>query len=159
MAQYYVNGSAAVKYEEEALEREEALQQPQRQLTVLPGSRPRTLRQEQTQAALSPLAVTGIKCAVAFVAVVAVAAIVRIALIAVAFGFASSNATLETELDEARSLGSELEVQQSVYGSADRITSLATDVYGMVPADSVAVIDLSAAAVDAAPADDGAQIG
>ncbi len=142
--QYYVEGSAAVEFDLEPVEREEALQQPSRQLTVLPGSRGRIGRQEQTQTVLSPIAVTGIKCAVAFAAVLAVAALARILLIALAFGFASDNATLYDQLEEARSLGSELEVQQAVYSNADRITSLATDVYGMVSAESVTVIDLSA---------------
>ncbi len=149
---HYVNGSAAVdlNYGQEAFEYEEALQQPSRRLTVVPGSRPQGA--QEGQKVLSPIVVTAIKCAVAFAAVVAVAAVARILLMAIAFGFASQNAQLTTQLDEARSLGSELEVQQSVYGNADRILALATDVYGMVPASGTDVIDLSgtAASADAA---------
>lgn len=151
---HYENGNAAVdlNYGQEAFEYEEALQQPSRRLTVVPGSRPRGAQEEQK--VLSPIVVTAIKCAVAFAAVVAVVAVARILLMAVAFGFASDNSRLSTQLDEARSLGSELEVQQSVYGNSDRILALATDVYGMVPASSADVIDLSGAS---ASSSDGAQ--
>lgn len=154
MAQY-VNGSAAVQLGQEEFEQNVAVQQPGRNLTVLPGSRPQHSRHEQNQTALSPIAVTAIKCAVAFAAIVAVVAIARILLISAAFGYASQNAAMLTQLDEARSEASELEVQQSVYGSADRITSLATEVYGMVPIESVEVLELSPAAAGAAG--DGAQ--
>ena len=61
-----------------------------------------------------------------------------------AFGFAYQNASLNSQLEEARSLGAELEVKQSVFGSAERIESIATDVYGMVPVSDVAVLDLAA---------------
>ncbi len=141
----YVNGSAAVEIGAEEVEREQELEltQPDQRFTVLPGSRPQRGQQEQSQRVLSPLVVTAIKCAVAFVAVLFVVGLLRIAVISVAFGYASSNNALYNELDEARSEGSELEVQQAIYGSSDRITSLATDVYGMTAADGVAILDLT----------------
>lgn len=139
MAQY-VNGSAAVQLGQEEFEREE-LQQPGRRLTVLPGSRPQ--HREQTQTLLAPIAITALKCVGALAATVAAAAVVRTLLIASAFGFSASNTDLRAQLEDARSAGSELEVQQSVFGNPDRITSLATDVYGMVPVEDVTVIDVS----------------
>lgn len=141
MAQY-VNGSAAVQLGQEEFEREE-LQQPGRRLTVLPGSRPQHREQTQTQTLLAPIAITALKCVGALAATVAAAAVVRTLLIASAFGFSASNTDLRAQLEDARSAGSELEVQQSVFGNPDRITSLATDVYGMVPVEDVTVIDVS----------------
>ena len=137
----YVNGNVAYQLGAEELEREDLLQQPGRRLTVLPGSRPR--QHAQTQTAVHPIVVTALKCATAFAVVIAAVALVRILLIASAFTVASQNSQLTAQLDAARSAGSELEVQVAVYGSKERVTSLATEVYGMVPADNVAVIDLS----------------
>lgn len=134
----YTNGSAAIQIEQEAYEA------PSHLRVVTSEPRTRSHARPQAQATLSPMAVTAIKCAVAFVAVALVAAFVRVAIMASAFGFAAQNAAIESQLSEARSQGAELEVQQSVYGSSDRIKAIATDVYGMVPADSVAVLDLSA---------------
>lgn len=141
MAQY-VNGNVAYQLGAEELEREDVLQQPGRRLTVLPGSR--SQHHVRTQTAISPVVVTALKCATAFAVVIAAVALVRILLVASAFAVTSQNAQLSSQLDAARSQGSELEVQVAVYGSQDRITSLATEVYGMAPADSVAVLDLSA---------------
>ncbi len=153
----YINGSAAedlaqeeFAYEEAAYEAAQPQRAPEspRRLTVIPGSKPQHAAQTQTQ--LSPLAVTLCKCAVAFLAVLVVAALGRILLISAAFGYAAQNTTIQNELEEARSLGSELEVQQSVYGSASRVVSLATEVYGMVTVEDVAVLDISTVSADAA---------
>ncbi len=168
----YVNGSAAVKLGQEA----EVLETPSRarapRLTVLPGNggspkigahaAPRA--RERAEHVLSPLMVTAFKCIAAFVAVLLIASIGRVLLVSLAYGFTSSNHSMITQLDDARSLGSELEVQQSVYGARERVVSLATDVYGMVPATSTAVVDVTepvvtAEAADGTPTaqDDGAQ--
>ena len=155
----YINGSAAevlaqeeYAYEEVAYEAAQPQRVPEapRRLTVIPGSKPQHAAQTQTQ--LSPLAVTLCKCAVAFLAVLVVAALGRILLISAAFGYAAQNNTIQNELEKARSLGSELEVQQSVYGSATRVVSLATEVYGMVTVEDVAVLDIAAVSPDAAAA-------
>lgn len=143
MAQY-MSGSTAVELDHEELGQH---------LTLVTG-RPRRARHEQpqtrvaakTQTELSPLVVTALKCAAVFVAALAAVSIVRVLLVATAFGFASQNATMNAQLETARSQGAELEVQQSVYGSSERIKSIATDVYGMVPAADVAVLDLQAVA-------------
>lgn len=137
----YVNGSVAVDLEQHA-----EFESPSPRLVVIdvPEHLRRKHAQSQGQTALSPLAVTAIKCAVAFVAVVVLASFARSLLMANAFGFAYQNASLNSQLEEARSLGAELEVKQSVFGSAERIESIATDVYGMVPVSDVAVLDLAA---------------
>lgn len=143
MAQY-MSGSTAVELDHEELG----------QHLTLVTDRPRRARHEQpqtrvaakAQTELSPLAVTALKCVAVFVAALAVVSVARVLLVATAFGFASQNASMNIQLETARSQGAELEVQQSVYGSSERIKSIATDVYGMVPAADVAVLDLHAVA-------------
>lgn len=150
MAQY-MNGSAAVElgHDDSGHHLTLVAEQPRRVRHTNPevyaGAHART------QTALSPLAVTAIKCAGVFVAVLVVASLMRVFIMAMAFGFASQNASINVQLETARSQGAELEVQQSVYGSSERIKSIATDVYGMVPAADVAVLDLSAPIVAVAP--------
>lgn len=138
----YMNGNAAVEVgQQEAPDLTEEQQRPR--FTVLPGTRERA--GERSEHELAPLAVTALKCAAAFAAVLVVAALARILVIAVAYGYASSNNDMINRLETLSSQESELEVQQSVYGSSDRIVSLATGVYGMVPAESVTVVDLAPA--------------
>ncbi len=141
----YVNGSVAVDLEQQA-----ELESPSPRLVVVdvPEHLRRKHAQSQGQTALSPLAITAIKCAVVFAAVVVLASFGRSLLMANAFGYAYQNAALSGQLEEARSLGAELEVKQSVFGSAERIESIATDVYGMVPVADVAVLDLTVAPVE-----------
>lgn len=143
MAQY-MSGSTAVELDYEDLGQH---------LTLVEGEPRRAKREQvqtgshahaQTQTALSPLAITAIKCVAAFSAALVVVSLARVFIMATAFGFAAQNTAISTQLETARSQGAELEVQQSVYGSSDRIKSIATDVYGMVPAADVAVLDLGA---------------
>ena len=144
MAQY-MSGSTAVQLDHEDLGQHLTLvtEQPGRVRHTQPQAH--TAAHAQAQTALSPLAVTACKCAAVFAAVLVAVAVVRVFIMASAFGFASQNASINVKLEAALSQGAELEVQQSVYGSSERIKSIATDVYGMVPAADVAVLDLSAA--------------
>lgn len=135
----YVDGNLAVALEQEDVQS----QSPRFTVVDVPENLRGRHAQAQGQTALAPLAVTAIKCAVAFVAVVAVLSLARSFLMASAFSFSYQNAALSSQLEEARSLGADLEVQQSVFGSAERVVSIATDVYGMVPMTEVAVLDLT----------------
>lgn len=146
----YMNGNAAVELgQQEPLELPE--EEPRPQFTVLPGSGAERRAREQQERELAPLVVTALKCAAAFAAVLVVVALARILVIALAYGYASSNNDMVSRLDDLRSQESELEVQQSVYGSSERVLSLATSVYGMVPAESVTVVDVSPAEEEGAP--------
>jgi cell division protein FtsL len=142
MAQYaqYVRGNVAVELEQE--------EQAQRQFTVLPGYRPE--HGVRTYRHLSPLAVTLVKCAGFLAAAFLALALGRVLVSATTAGFQAQNTALNSQLDTARSAGTELEVQVSVLGKSDRISSIATEAYGMVPAESVATLDLSASATDVA---------
>ena len=145
MAQY-VSGSTAVELEHEDLGQHLTLVEGRSRRASQEQVQTGAHSQAQAQTALSPLAITAIKCVAAFVAVLVVASLARVFIMATAFGFAAQNTSIASQLETARSQGAELEVQQSVYGSSDRIKSIATDVYGMVPAADVAVLDLGASA-------------
>lgn len=152
----YVHGNLA----EQQFEHAEVEQSPRREtaarprLRVVEGTRQGT--RTQSEPCLSPLAVHMLKAA-AVVAVCLVAiCIARVAIISSTYSVLMQNRDLNTQLDEARSLGSELEVQQSVYGNSARVKSIATDVYGMVPAGDVATVDVQASQTDPATGDQGA---
>lgn len=144
----YVHGNLAERLNHAEVEVE---QSPRREestrarLRVVEGSRTRT----QSEPCLSPLAVHVLKVAAVVVACFVVVCVVRIALIAGTYSVLVESRELSTQLEEARSLGSELEVQQSVYGNADRVRSIATDVYGMVPATQQATLDVTAPQAEA----------
>ncbi len=151
----YVNGSAAEQlYNEAEVLQHEEQREAERQFVVVPGSRGKSV--PVPDGSLSPIVVTAIKCAVALAAVISVICIARVFIVGMAYGVIAENAQILIQLDEARSAGSELEVQQSIYGNAERIRSIATDVYGMAPAQGSEVLDVSsAAAADGATADTG----
>ena len=142
---HYVSGSAAINYDGAFSAYPQPSPQPRRRFRVVEGA-----HAAPTSTPLSPLAVTAIKCAIGFIASLAVVAVIRILVIALAFGVASSNAVLANQLESARALGNELEVQQAVYGRSDRIIEIATGVYGMVPMQGTAIMDLSDNAADEA---------
>ena len=137
----YVDGNLAVELGQEELQEQQLF--PRLTVVEVPEHLRRRHAQAQGQTALSPLAVTAIKCVAVFVAAVVVASLARSFLMASAFSFSFQNTSLNAQLEEARSLGADLEVKQSVFGSAERIESIASDVYGMVPIADVAVLDLS----------------
>lgn len=142
----YVHGSVA-----EQLEREELGSSSSRpSLNVVTS--PRASQHAETY--LSPLAVTVLKAVAAVGVCLAVACVGRIAVITKCFQVTSANSAITTQIDEARAAGDELEVQQSIYGNSERVRSIATDVYGMVPAGQVTTIN--AQSTDA-PADEAAE--
>lgn len=156
----YVHGNLAEQQFERAAEVE---QSPRRttsarpRLRVVEGTHQAT--RTQSEPCLSPLAVHILKAA-AVVAVCFVAiCIARVAIISSTYSVLVQNRDLTAQLDEARSLGGELEVQQSVYGNAARVKSIATGVYGMEPAGQVATLDVQASQDPASqPADAGADV-
>lgn len=153
----YVHGNLAEQLDHaEELQRTAAREvTPRPHLSVVTGTRGR----QHAEARLSPLATTALKAAVAVVACVVVISMVRIGVIAATYSVLSENNALLTSLDEARSLGSELEVQQSILGSSERVKSIATEVYGMVSATTVSTIDVSSqvAAADTVTTDQTSQ--
>lgn len=138
----YVNGSNAVSIGGYGAP-QQPVARPKGNLSVvrgMPESQPRHMATP-----VSPLTTTAIKCAIAFGVVLLAVAFARILLISLAFGVSYENAALNASLDEQRALGSQLEVQESMYGRSDRIIELATGVYGMVPAQGTAYMDLGVA--------------
>ena len=133
----YVHGSAA-----EQLEREQLGGTSSRpSLNVLQS--PRTSQHAETY--LSPLAVTVLKAVAAVGVCVALACVGRIAVITKCFQVTSANSALTTQIDQARATCDELEVQQSIYGNSERVRSISTDVYGMVPAGQVTTVNAQTA--------------
>lgn len=137
----YVHGSLAEQLENEGAASQRAGRASRPSLSVLPSAKPR----QHAEAYLSPLAVSILKAVVALGVCAAVACVARIAVITVCFSVSAQNNALVNQIDEARATGDELEVQQSVYGNSERVRSIATDVYGMVPAASVTTVSAAQA--------------
>lgn len=96
-------------------------------------------------------------------AVLVTLGVVRVALTAETVSLLQENATLQTQISEARTLSSDLSIERSVLSSNARISRIATQNYGMVlPTDRVSVTVGDAegadddAATDATEADDAA---
>lgn len=144
----YVHGNLA----EKQLEHAEVEQSSRRESNVRPrlrvveGSRQAT--RSQAEPSLSPLAAHALKAAVVVAVCFVAICVARVAIISNTYTVLVQNRDLTSQLEEARALGSELEVQQSVYGNAARVKSIATNVYGMVPAGQVASMDVQAAQAD-----------
>lgn len=80
----------------------------------------------------------------AIVAIVLVTiGIVRVGIYAAAVGVLAENTAMRTELKEARATQDDLLVERSVLSSTSRISRIATQVYGMVPAESPEKMDAS----------------
>lgn len=126
----YVQGSLA----EELQHEEVASSRPSFSVLVTPRGG------QHAERYLSPLAATAVKCVIAVAVCVMLMSIVRVALITETFQLATANSTLNTQIDEARATGSELEVQQAIVSNSERIRSIAVDVYGMETAGQVTTI-------------------
>lgn len=98
--------------------------------------------------ALSPVAMTVLKCVAAAAAVMFVAGLVKVALISAASSYLAQNAELDSQLEAARYSASELEVQNSIYSDKDRVWSIATQVYGMTYPEQSAQVDLAGSTAD-----------
>ena len=96
---------------------------------------------------------------VAVVAVIlAVIGIARVGVFAAAVSVLSENATMRSDLKEARSTEDELKIERSVLSSSSRIDRIATQNYGMVRADSTEQMSAgsaAAAASDSSASDEG----
>ena len=96
---------------------------------------------------------------VAVVAVIlAVIGIARVGVFAAAVSVLSENATMRSDLKEARSTEDELKIERSVLSSSSRIDRIATQNYGMVRADSTEQMSagsVAAVASDSSASDEG----
>ena len=110
----YVHGNLA----EKQLEHAEVEQSPRRESNVRPrlrvveGSRQAT--RSQAEPSLSPLAAHALKAAVVVAVCFVAICVARVAIISNTYTVLVQNRDLTAQLEEARALGSELEVQQSV---------------------------------------------
>lgn len=150
----YVHGNLAEQQIERAAEVE---QSPRRTATARPRLRvvegTRQATRTQSEPCLSPLAAHILKAAAVVAVCFVVICIARVAIISSTYSVLVQNRDLTAQLDEARALGGELEVQQSVYGNAARVKSIATGVYGMEQAGQVATLDVQAAQAPEAATD------
>lgn len=140
-------GSAARAYMPERRQREV----PAPSFEVLPGRGEDAAR----RSGLSPQAVFAFKIVIAVAVFLGIVCGVRVWLTAATVGVLMDTQTLTASVSEARALGSELEVQQSILANPTRIQSVASEDLGMGPASQVAYLDVSSAKADAAEADDG----
>ena len=93
---------------------------------------------------------------VAVVAVIlAVIGIARVGVFAAAVSVLSENATMRSDLKEARSTEDELKIERSVLSSSSRIDRIATQNYGMVRAEQMSAGSAAAAASDSSASDEG----
>lgn len=110
---------------------------------------------------VSPTFLARVKVVLAAAAVFVVLGAARVSLTVATVSVLQGSSELKTEISEAQTLGEELSVERSVLSSNSRISRIATQSYGMVPASAYAAVDASvpdeseaeAAADDAAEAE------
>ncbi len=146
----YVHGNLAEQLDFEPQVQPVEQQDARPQLNVVNGTR--TQSRQQADPYLSPLQMTVVKAVAALVVGIVAVCIARVAIISSTYAVMSQNSNLTSQLEEARSLGSELEVQQSVVANSERVRSIATDMYGMVPAGQVVSLDAQTLQDDASQA-------
>lgn len=114
-----------------------ASQQPQ--FGVIDGSAsqeaPSKILSPTAQTALSAARVIGIALVVFCIAAVAIMGVTRIVM--------EQDRTITSEITDAQAQGRQLEVQVAVNEDSSRIIRLATQAYGMVPADQTTLIEVS----------------
>ena len=112
-----VYGSAARQLEPQAPQ-----QQPRERYTVIPGEG----NSAQRAASLAPAAVRGFKIAIAAVAVLAVICSVRIFLSVSTVQALESSAVLQSQIEDARAAGNDLEIRHAVLSNPTDIQKKAT---------------------------------
>lgn len=131
------------------------VEQPQERSTVqkfrvLEGTGQRAQAQPKT----SPELVSVLKIAAVVFAIIFTIGAIRIGFSAHTVGVMMDNNKLKNEIAQVQSVGDDLQVQQSIFGNPTRIERIAEDTLQMVPATSVAELDISSGAVAlSAPAD------
>lgn len=122
---------------------------PARSFRVVEGSG----RAPRSRAGVAPEVIGLIKIAAVALTLIFIIGAIRIAFSAQTVAVMMDNNKLNREIAQVQSLGDDLQVQQSIFGNPTRIERIAIDTLKMVPATSVAELDVSKGSVaPAAPA-------
>lgn len=156
MARYAYTNAARLEAVEHV--RPQRVEEPQRSFEVVKGAGLDARVREGVQSSFISKIKIALIVAAAFVAL----GTARIAIYAQTVTALESSYTLRNEIRSAESLGDELRVECSILCSSGRIERIATENYGMVPAQDTASIRLTeeessadaASETDAASADD-----
>ena len=104
------------------LSQEAPQQQPRERYTVLPGQN----KSAERAVALSPVAIRGFKFALAALAALALICSVRVFLSVSTVQALEASASLQTQIEEARAAGNDLEIRHAVLSNPSSIQKKAT---------------------------------
>lgn len=104
------------------LSQEAPQQQPRERYTVIPGQN----KSAERAVALSPVAIRGFKFALAALAALALICSVRIFLSVSTVQALEASASLQTQIEEARAAGNDLEIRHAVLSNPSSIQKKAT---------------------------------
>ena len=104
------------------LSQEAPQQQPRERYTVIPGQN----KSAERAVALSPVAIRGFKFALAVLAALALICSVRVFLSVSTVQALEASASLQTQIEEARAAGNDLEIRHAVLSNPSSIQKKAT---------------------------------
>lgn len=131
--------STARAYEQDSWAAIPRVSQPRHPFEVLPGAG----RRAKSEPGVNPLTLFAFKVGIAVLVLLGIVGIAAVWLQASTVSLLSSTSEVKSQITEARSDGSALEVQYSVLDNPTRIKSIASEQLGMAAAENVGTIDLS----------------